>query len=162
MELKLSWERKWPCWPINQSAKGRCFIPEKAKLNGRGELLPKATAAGNQASWRNRSKFSGSLGSSFTHTPRSCEWVGRPLRPPLGTVVRTLRQRADCQWVTLGHVTSPRTAMCVGETTTRPRPHFLESGSKVDGWVVRRRLFQCSATEGLRDQGRTGQEVLAC
>lgn len=55
--------------------------------------------------------------------------------------------------------------MCVGETTTRPRPHFLESGSKVDGWVERRRLFQCAATERLRDQRpcRTGNiSLLTC
>lgn len=52
--------------------------------------------------------------------------------------------------------------MCVGETTTRPRPHFLVSGSKVDGWVERRRLFQCAATERLGGQGPAGQETLAC
>lgn len=55
--------------------------------------------------------------------------------------------------------------MCVGETTTRPRPHFLESGSKVDGWAERRLLFQCAATERPRDQRpcRTGNvSLLTC
>lgn len=90
----------------------------------------------------------------FTPTRRSCERVEGPRYPPLGTVVTTHRQQADQKKkiplplsVTFGHVTAPRKTMCVGETTTRPRPHFLESGSKVDGWAERRCLFQCAATE---------------
>lgn len=172
MKPKSSWDRKWHRWPVNQRPIGRHFIPEKTQLNKRGERPPKAPAAGNQAPWRNRSRFSCSLDGIFLiHAARSCERVEQPLDGPLwgrlSQFIGSERKKKKkknflCQWVSLGHVTTPRKTMCVGETTTRPRPHFLESGSKVGGWVGRRRLFQCAATERPRDQRpcRTGNVSL--